>query len=167
MKTLSFFLIMLFTFSSCTESNNKKINKEIYVKNVFTKKWKSVEKVLPYNSTLWIKKDSTFQFNFKVCLGKGYSNGIWKIDSPYIVLNSYEIDSCLYLSEFGKNCFPVSDSMEFINKTTIKDCIPISEIKYVKFANDSFYIKQDTLFHVPEQNNFCSDSMDIFTENAK
>ncbi len=119
----------------------------------FVKKWQSVENPLLFKAALSIKEDGTFSYTQNTELGKGFSIGDWVIESSYLILSSEKPDSCYYITEYGDEWSIVSDSVldEGMN-TTIKGCVPDNYIEYVVFEKDSFYIRNDSLFHSSEPN---------------
>ena len=160
MRYLTFFFIIVIFQVSCTNNTNKtKINSlNVQFKDSFVKEWISIEDKFPFNSKLWIRNNYSFQYEYSSCLIRGYSKGEWIVDSPYIILSSYKIDSCMYLSEYGINCIPISENGEadeIIKAKTIKGCSPSTLTRYVNFERDSFYLIKETLFYVQDTNVFC------------
>ncbi len=119
----------------------------------FTKTWQSVENPLLFKATLSINEDGTFSYTHDAELGKGFSNGDWVIKNSYLILSSEKPDSCYYIAEYGKEWSIVTDSvMDEGVSTTIKGCIPDKYTEFVVFEADSFYIRNDSLFHSSEPN---------------
>lgn len=148
---------ILIIFISCQNIDNKGVVESLGAidneSNEFIGKWVSVDNVIPKNAILWIKEDNTFKYEFKAGLSSGFSNGKWVLDSTFIVLNSNEIDTCLYSTLFKRDCAPISDrkSVEELVTTTQKGCNPEKYVIYVRFVQDSFYIHNDTLVFVQKE----------------
>ena len=173
MRIRYFLIFLLLTSISCLNNQKTKSDNNFDGKqnnNLFIRKWYSIESVIPNNSVLALKSDSTFHYTYRACLAKGYSEGTWKINSKFIILNSSIIDSCLFLIDFGNNCEYVEagNSIKSKLKKTIEDCSPINkDLIYFHFNSDSFYIKDDTLFHVQKTGSICLDSINIFVFDKK
>ena len=140
-----------------------KIIKPEVIQNNFIGAWRSVDRATPYRSYLIIEKDSSFHFNYGVCMNYGFSNGKWIMSDTSVMLSSIDIDSCLYINHFGEtgiiivletdsNSIKEGDS-NYIKETTIPDCKPITIVDFVVFSNEEFYIDSDTLKHVIKEKN--------------
>ncbi len=139
---------------------NKNSNNDIF-SNSFINKWTIVDNNSKYRSKLDVLGDSSFFYEFNASFFSGFSKGYWVIDSPYIVLTSYKIDTCMYLNRFGHECQPVTNeyksNSEIFNIKTKKDCNPLSKFQiFMEFKNDSFYLERDTLFFKYEDTVYCS-----------
>ena len=66
-----------------------------------------------------------------------------------LILNSIPSKECQFTNGFGNNFRAPIKGEDFKLETTIKDCKPDERNgEYVKFINDKFYIKNDTLEYV-------------------
>ena len=148
--SLMFVILFFILMFKC----NSNIKKGTTAKTIFCniERWESIESDLIYKSTLLLKPDNSFTFFFEACISKGFSKGTWIKDGNNIILNSSIINSCYYISNFGEEWFNIYDTNGIKRKTTIDRCIPISNIEYVVFNNDSFYKKNDTLFYRNKKN---------------
>ena len=148
LNKIIFILAIGFLLNSCnTESNQKQLK---YSKSQFIGLWQSETRAYPYKSYLVIKSDSTYHYQYGACLASGFSDGTWKLEENALVLNSNQIDSCMYLKHFGIDCIIINDSIldsDFNIDMTIQNCKPSSDVNYVKFNNDKFYLNLDTLKH--------------------
>lgn len=145
------FIIISFLIVSCDTGETKNEISKVQFKKSFEKNWITIDSEFPFNSKLSLKSDNSYQYEYRSGLNKGFSKGEWHLDSPFVILNSYTIDTCMYLSKFGVNCLPVSENKEIdniINTTTIKGCRPLTLVDYVTFEMDSFYLSKDTLIYV-------------------
>jgi hypothetical protein len=150
------FILIQLGCLSCKQASNTKVED-------FVKAWQSVENPLFFKATLSIKEDGTFRYSQNTELCKGFSNGNWIFENYYLVLTSERPDSCFYITEYGDEWTIVSDSVlvEGMN-TTIKGCIPDNCVEFIKFEKDSFYIKNDSLFHSSEPNEIFPFSTKVF-----
>jgi hypothetical protein len=128
--------------------------------NPYTGEWKSVERFYPYSSTLTMNDDRTFQFQYGACMDFGFSTGIWETTDKGIVLNSQNIDRCMYTRMFGVNCqsFILGDSSqwtEYLSSTTLENCEPKSETNYVIFDAEEFCLEGNTLKHILKLDSLC------------
>lgn len=154
-------VICVFLLLSC--SNDEKTNT---ITNGYLYTWTSINSIHPFEGTLIIKEDSTFEYRDRI----GFSFGSWKTDSLFIVLNSFKTDSCLYISFFKDKCFlPPQNEEELLRireksiRTTVKGCEPTTHMtNYRVFQNDSFYLQSDTLIYNLSDKNLCSYLRDTF-----
>lgn len=166
MKQIPFIFVAIFILIGCVHKSEKNtILSNINEKpNGFIGEWESFERIYPYVSNLIIKNDSTFYYESGACLFRGFSKGRWKINNDTLILNSSNLDSCLYLSYFDEDCILITegDTSKFIRETTISGCIPFYETEYILFKNDAFYIYNDTLIHKTKNSKQCIESRNIF-----
>lgn len=161
MKIIVTFLIITVLFLGC----GKKIKNEEEYYGI----WTSTPKLFPYKAILTIKPDHTYFFDFGACKKRGFSKGHWQLSNDTIFLNSFQMDSCYFISEFGVICYNINDTAHLGKKTRL-NCEPIMHKDYVIFAQDKFYIRNDSLFHVAEVNSACPDMKgieDIFYREKK
>lgn len=143
---LCLIVLLAITTSACKQTTNT--NTEVFVKT-----WQSVENPLRFKSTLSISEDGSFSYAQEAELGKGFSNGKWIIEGSYLILSSNKPDSCYYVAEYGNEWTAVTDGVLSEGmKTPLNDCQPENYIEFVVFERDSFYIRNDSLFHSSEPN---------------
>jgi hypothetical protein len=168
MRIILFLLLLSLFITSCLDNQNIKNDYESNSNqnnNPFVKEWHSIKSIIPNNSVLTIKSDGTFHYTYRACLTKGYSEGTWEIHSKYIILNSYITDTCLFISKFGTSCESVEKGEDIKSELqkTVEDYLPVcNDIIYFHFDADSFFIKNDTLFHVQKIDSNYLDSINIF-----
>ena len=143
MKAYNLFLIIII-FTSCKNHEDESISK-----NEFIKEWQSRKSIVPHRAYLKIKPDNTFEYKSSGCQWSSNSFGTWKIIKDTLILNSIPSKECQYVNGFGNNLQIPKKGEDFERKTTISNCIPEEKNGlYVKFTNDKFYIKNDTLEYV-------------------
>ena len=161
---------MIFLSACIQEPRNRKIAVEqSEISNTFIGKWESLKRIYPYKSYLTINNDSTFSFEYGACKASGFSNGRWKMIDSMILLNSFEIDSCLYLSHFQIDCglLDLKDITQYHIEKTIIDCDPEYMTDYIEFKNEKLYIDNDTLKHQVKNQEFCPEIRNDFSRIVK
>jgi hypothetical protein len=148
-KNILFILILIFSMS-CKNCDETKDNEPIkQCDSLYVNTWFMIVRQYPYSSKLFIYDNYSFRYEFS-SLSYGFSQGNWHVDSPFIVLNSFQIDTCMYFSRFGEECIPIdgfNDVDKVLKATTIDGCTPLTQISYVVFEKDSFYLSNDTMFY--------------------
>jgi hypothetical protein len=156
---------------SCSQEANEEINatESHENPNLIIGTWESVKRVYPYKSYLLINKDRTFHFEYGACTARGVSNGKWIMKDGVMILNSYKIDSCMFLSHFEVDCKLIInyDTSEYIVEKTIVDCNPKNETYYIEFQNEEFYIDIDTLKHIVKKFKTCPETKNDFLRIIK
>jgi hypothetical protein len=155
MRLTIIFIILILIFSSCKKRNET---------NPFIRTWYDTEQIIPIEETLSIRSDSTFIFNSLACQGGAKSSGKWKISGDSLILNSNTPKGCFIISEFVVCLYP-GENKEI--RTTIKGCEPNQNFLYSEFKNEIFYIKNDSLFHRPNKDWNCPDSLQIVFSKTK
>lgn len=144
LNTVNLAILLSLFCLSCRQRTNT--NPEDFIKT-----WQSVENPLPYKAILSINEDGTFRYTQDAELGEGFSNGTWVIKHSYLILSSENPDSCYYIADYGEEWSIVTDNvMDEGANTTIRDCIPNDYTEFIVFELDSFYIRNDSLFHSSE-----------------
>ena len=83
-----------------------------------------------------------------------FSNGTWNVKRDTLYLNSVIPHECFFVSKFGPICRNPNILIEELIETTIENCEPSHENKYfIKFLNEKFIIRNDTLIHIPKCQN--------------
>ena len=160
MKAYSLFFIVII-FISCKKHNDNDISK-----NEFVKIWQSRKSIIPHRAYLNIKSDSTFEYKNSGCQWSSNSFGTWKIIKDTLILNSIPSKECQYVNGFGNNLQIPKKGEDFERKTTISNCIPEERNGlYIKFSNDKFYLKNDTLEYITNIKFPFNDRIAFFAEN--
>jgi len=142
-------LVFCLSCKNCDKSNNNESMKQ-FDNSLFVNTWLMTASQYPYSSKLFICDNYSFRYEFSAISINGFSQGYWHVDSPFIVLNSIQIDTCMYYSRFGEECIPIDDFKnvdKVLKATTIDECKPLTQVKYVVFEKDSFYLSSDTMFY--------------------
>ena len=132
----------------------------------FINNWKATKKPTPFQGTLKIRSNKTFEYIAGACTSKSFSEGNWEIENDTIILNSLKPKKCYYLWDFEFNCEKLPKKGEtFIIKKSIKNCNPNSEEDYVIFENAKFYIKDTILIFNPKMKNNCPTEFGEYNNN--
>jgi hypothetical protein len=117
--------------------------------DIFIREWQSKKIIIPHKAYLKINSDHTFEYRDAGCQWRCNSFGKWKVMNDTLILNSIPSKECQFTNGFGNNFRAPIKGEDFKLETTIKDCKPDERNgEYVKFINDKFYIKNDTLEYV-------------------
>ncbi len=158
-RIISVYLSVVIFLGSCN-NNTQTPKDEIQpqLENIYIGKWNSTMVAIPFDAELEIIDNGVFKYSYKACFNRGFAIGRWEVDSPYLILNTKTIDSCLYIEEFGFKFERVDETGKITNtkpKTTKPGCKPTGNTFWVNFANDSFYISNDTLHHLQSNEYGC------------
>lgn len=161
MKERVYIVFSILLLVSCTQKSDQRVESGEATgnRNPFEGVWESIDRGFPYKSHLIINLDSTFEFEYGACMSFGYSQGNWLIKDSIIILNSFETDSCFYLSNFGVDCFSIDD---YSIETTKPECEPTQYIDYIRFDQEEFYVENDTLKHVVKGQKRCPEIKNNF-----
>ncbi|OMQ07975.1 hypothetical protein [[Flexibacter] sp. ATCC 35103] len=125
----------------------------------FVGTWYDTEYIIPGESSIVIKKDSTFYYKSAGCDWRVVSKGNWKIIGDSIELNSTTSDTCYKM-------FPFIECISFGENNrkdvlTIPNCDPSNNGSFAIFLKEKFYIKNDSLIYKLKASSKCPDTLKI------
>jgi hypothetical protein len=143
-----FFIAIIVGLIACTQGTiESNADEQTDTSSMFLGVWQSTERIIPYKATLSINNDNTFHFTYDACPISGFSIGTWILKDGIITLNSLPADTCLFVREFGEDCYTIEQLEGFNLETTIPDCKPEEPGEFVLFQNVKFQLIGDTLRH--------------------
>lgn len=145
--------ILLFViFCGCQSDKQTKNVPDKISENLINGNWNESNSDALLKIFVLNNKNFAFQSNMEsISL---FANGTWNIQNDTLYLNSKMPTECLYVEKFGPNCRNPNLLIEEKIETTVEDCMPI-EIKryFMKFSNEKFIIRNDSLIHIPNCKN--------------
>ena len=161
---LSFFIVAtIIAMASCLQSiKDNHSNEQQDFGSSFLGKWQSVERGIPYKAMLSVNADGSFSFDYGACTVSGFSLGTWILEDDILILNSLPADTCLFVREFGEDCYTIEQLEGFKLQTTITDCKPEDLDEFVSFQNVKFQLIGDTLKHLFPGERICPEIRNDF-----
>ena len=158
-KVVLFLSISILFFSCKKEVIEKKTD--------FVKTWYDTEKIIPFEATLKINEDNTFEYYGGACDSQFESSGTWFVKNDTIILNSKIPSECMAMTEFGKMCYSKEEIEKIRFTRTIKNCKTTSNKEFNNFSNEKFYIKNDSLVFKKDKKDTCTGFEMVFSNNIK
>ena len=164
------FLVLVFSFICCQNTDNETIPEEEVKENPYLGEWYAVKRIIPFGAILKIDSNNIFTYEGGACLHHFNSQGSWTLSDDTLILNSFEPDGCRYLDTFGINCIivNVSDTLhKYSVPVSIEGCKPDIYENYVIFNQEKLVIEDSILIHIQKPNNSCPIEKDKFTRTKR
>jgi len=167
MKQNTIFALLLIAtiiaLSSCSQKiKDNDSDDQLDYGGPFIGKWQSVERGIPYKAVLLVNADGSFSFTYVACTISGFSSGTWFLEDGILTMNSVPADTCLFVREFGEDCYTNEQLEGFMPETTIPDCKPEDLDEFVLFQNVKFQLIGDTLKHLYSSDRICPEIRNDF-----